>query len=114
VLRGGDMRHGGTVEDCRTMLVPEGARHLGYGLRDGGLRVVLSRELPQMVEASLLEAVESFLATAGTTLAEIDLVAAHPGGPRIFDAIERALRLRAGSLDTSRRVFSEDGNASSA
>ena len=76
--------------------------------------MVLSRELPQMVEAHLLEAVESFLAAAGTTLAEIDLVAAHPGGPGIFDAIERALRLPPDALSTSRRVFSEDGNASSA
>ncbi len=114
VLRGDGAPAGWTLEQCGTMLVPEGARHLGYELRDGGLRVVLSRELPQMVEAHLLEAVESFLATAGTTLSEIDLVAAHPGGPGIFDAIERALRLRDGALATSRRVFSEDGNASSA
>ena len=96
------------------MLVPEGARHLGYELRDGGLQVVLSRDLPQMVEAHLGEAVDSFLAGAGTSLAEIDLVAAHPGGPGIFDAIERALTLRADALAMSRRVFSEDGNASSA
>ena len=114
VLRADGPPAGWTVEQCGTMLIPEGSKHLGYELRDGGLRVVLSRELPQMVEASLLEAVESFLAVAGTTLGEIDLVAAHPGGPGIFEAIERALRLRAGSLDTSRRVFSEDGNASSA
>src|SRR5438046_524840 len=114
VVRAGDAPTGWTVEHCGTMLVPEGARHLGYELRDGGLRVVLSRELPQMVECHLLEAVESFLAVAGTTLAEIDLVAAHPGGPGIFDAIERALTLRADALAMSRQVFSEDGNASSA
>jgi len=41
-------------------------------------------------------------------------VAAHPGGPGIFDAIERALRLPPDALSTSRRVFSEDGNASRA
>jgi len=114
VLRASDAPTGWTVEHCGTMLVPEGAKHLGYELRDGGLRVVLSRELPQMVEANLLGAVESFLAEADTTLAEIDLVAAHPGGPGIFDAIERALSLRADALATSRQVFSEDGNASSA
>src|SRR5207244_2824491 len=114
VLRAGDAPAGWTIEHCGTMLIPEGARHLGYELRDGGLRVVLRRELPQVVEAHVLEAVESFLAVAGTTLAEIDLVAAHPGGPGIFDAIERAVRLPPDALSISRRVFSEDGNAADA
>src|SRR5207237_5813927 len=108
------MPTGWTVEHCGTMLIPEGARHLGYELRDGGLRVVLSRELPQVVEASLLQVVESFLASAGTSLEEIDLVAAHPGGPGIFDAIVRSLQLRREALATARQVFNEDGNGSRA
>ena len=114
VLRAGDAPAGWTIEHCGTTLIPEGARHLGYELRDGGLRVVLSRELPQVVEASLLHAVESFLASAGTSLEEIDLVAAHPGGPGIFDAIERSLKLPSEALATARQVFNEEGNASSA
>jgi alkylresorcinol/alkylpyrone synthase len=114
VLRGGDGRPGWTLENCGTVLVPEGARHLGYELRDGGLRVILSRELPDVVEAHLRGAVETFLADAGLGLTEIDAVAAHPGGPRIVDAIERALDLGPDALATSRSVFAGNGNASSA
>jgi alkylresorcinol/alkylpyrone synthase len=110
----GSAAAGWTLEQCGTLLVADGARHLGYELRDGGLRVVLSRELPAVVEAHLPGAVESFLRKAGLTLADVDLVAAHPGGPRIFDAVERALRLEPESLAISRRVFDEYGNASSA
>jgi alkylresorcinol/alkylpyrone synthase len=105
---------GWSIEHCGTRLVPEGAEHLGYELRDGGLRVVLSRELPRVVEASLRSAVESFLAEAGCQLSDIDMVAAHPGGPRIVDAVERALRLPPATLATSRQVFERFGNASSA
>jgi alkylresorcinol/alkylpyrone synthase len=114
VMRAGDAPGRYTVEQCGTMLVPQGARHLGYELRDGGLRVVLSRELPQVIEPSLARAVAVFLDSAGLTLADIDLVAAHPGGPRIFDAIDRTLRLPGEALATSRQVFDDYGNASSA
>src|SRR5207237_2892762 len=114
VLQAGEAPGGWTVDECATVLVPRGARHLGYELRDGGLRVILSRELPQLVEQHLGRAVAAFLDRAGLTLAEIDLVAAHPGGPRIFDAVERALELRSDALQTSRQVFEAYGNASSA
>jgi predicted naringenin-chalcone synthase len=114
VLRGGDGLPGWTLEHAGTVLVPEGARHLGYELRDGGLRVTLSRELPDVVEAHLRGAVEAFLEEAGLGLTDVDAVAAHPGGPRIVDAIERALELHPESLATSRSVFAGNGNASSA
>ena len=114
MLRAADAPGGCTVEECGTVLVPEGAPHLGYELRDGGLRVVLSRELPQVVEQHLGSAVTSFLARAGLTLADIDLVAAHPGGPRIFDAVQRTLGLDPDALCVSRQVFDAYGNASSA
>jgi alkylresorcinol/alkylpyrone synthase len=66
------------------------------------------------VEAHLRGAVDAFLAEAGLRLADVDAVAAHPGGPRIVDAIERALDLHPDALATSRSVFAGNGNASSA
>lgn len=114
VLRGDEGVTGWTLEHAGTVLVPEGAPHLGYELRDGGLRVILSRELPAVVEAHLRSAVDTFLEEAGLGLGDLDAVAAHPGGPRIVDAIERALELHPDSLTTSRSVFSGNGNASSA
>jgi alkylresorcinol/alkylpyrone synthase len=114
VLGAGEAESGWTLLQSGTVLIPEGARHLGYELRDGGLRVVLSRELPEVVGANLRSAVESFLDEAGVTLEEIDAVAAHPGGPRIVDAIQRSLRLPPEALAISRSVFATYGNASSA
>jgi len=114
VLRGGDYPTGWSLDHAGTVLVPEGARHLGYELRDGGLRVILSRELPNVVGAHLRGAVETFLAEAGLRLTDLDAVAAHPGGPRIVDAIDRALDLDPEALATSRSVFAGNGNASSA
>ncbi len=114
LLRGGEAPDRIVVEHCGTALIPDGASSLGFELRDGGLRVVLSRELPQVVEAHLRDAVDAFLAEAGLTLSDIDVVAAHPGGPRIFEAIERSLDLPPDALAVSRRVFAGYANASSA
>ena len=114
VLRGGVGQPGWTLEHCGTVLVPEGAHHLGYELRDGGLRVILSRQLPDVVQAHLRGAVDTFLAESGLCLNDVDAVAAHPGGPRIVDAIERALNLHPDALAPSRSVFAGNGNASSA
>ena len=114
VLQGGDGTGGLMVERCGTMLVPEGAHHLGFELRDGGLRVVLSRELPAVVESRLRGAVDDFLAVDGLSLADVDVIAAHPGGPRIFDAVRDALGVAPSLLLTSRHVFENYGNASSA
>jgi alkylresorcinol/alkylpyrone synthase len=102
------------LEAAGTRLVPEGSAQLGFELRDGGLRVVLSRELPSVVRQTLRPAVEQFLESQETSLAEVDVIAAHPGGPRIFDAIEAALDLSPSALAASRRVFEQFGNASSA
>jgi alkylresorcinol/alkylpyrone synthase len=114
VLQTGASQDQWTLERAGTLLVPEGARHLGYELRDGGLRIVLSRELPAVVEAHLAEAVDTFLASEGLDRSDIDIIAAHPGGPRIFEAVERALDLDSDALRTSRAVFTKYGNASSA
>jgi alkylresorcinol/alkylpyrone synthase len=97
-----------------SVLIPEGARHLGYELRDGGLRVILSRQLPDVIAMHLRRAVDRFLAEDGLAIADIDQVVAHPGGPRVLDAVAGSLGLASHLLESSDRVFAEVGNVSSA
>jgi alkylresorcinol/alkylpyrone synthase len=80
---------------------------LGFDLRDGGFHVVLDRRLPRILRDELRPVVERFMD-------EPAFYAVHAAGPRIFSAVERALRPPAGALDLSRRVFAEVGNTSSA
>ncbi len=114
VVRADTASWGCVIEDSASLLVPEGAQQLGYELRDGGLRVVLSRGLPRVVEGHLRAAVDGFLERSELRIADLDVVAAHPGGSRIFDAIERSLDLSSDALAASRSVFGSYGNTSSA
>src|SRR5437660_4483252 len=114
VLGDDDSQCGWTLEQAGTLLVPEGAHHLGYELRDGGLRVILSRELPDVVEAHLRGAVDAFLAGAGLQLADIDAVPEHPRGHGSLRRMRRALDRDPDALVPSRSVFAGNGNASSA
>jgi predicted naringenin-chalcone synthase len=93
-------------------LVPGTADLLGFDLRDGGFHVVLDRRLPRVVERTLSSALQSFLGDSDP--AEVDFYAVHAAGPRIFEAIERALGLPGDALRLSREVFKAAGNTSSA
>lgn len=93
-------------------LVPGTAGLLGFDLREQGFHVVLDRRLPRIVERELGPALGRLL--AGTDLSQLDFYVVHAAGPRIFEAIERALELPGGVLDLSRQVFASVGNTSSA
>lgn len=110
----GSAGSGWHVSRTGSVLIPEGARYLGYELRDGGLRVILSRELPDVIAEHLGAVVENFLAEDGLGVSDLDHVVAHPGGPRVLDAVARSLGIPGASLETSERVFAEVGNISSA
>lgn len=89
-------------------LIAGTAQLLGFDLRDDGFHPVLDRRLPRVIEEELPGALNGFRA------GQRDFLAVHAGGPRIFDAVEKGLRLPPGSLAISREVFSRYGNLSSA
>jgi len=93
-------------------IVADTAGALGYELVDDGFKVVLSRVLPALIEARLGEVVGGFL--GGRDIGSLDVIAAHPGGTAILDAVERSLGARADQLAASRATFSRVGNSSAA
>ena len=108
----GDRADGLHLVHAASRLVPNSSAVLGFDLRDSGFHIVLDRRVPLLVEASLAAAVADF--RAARRIDSLDFYAVHAGGPRIFDAVQSALRLSDGALAVSRRVFKEVGNLSSA
>ena len=96
------------ITGSRAMLLPDTESLLGFRLVDSGFQPILSRHLPAVLGRGIAKTVSEFCDSP------VDFYAVHAGGPRIFEAVERALGLGPDSLSESRRVFREFGNLSSA
>jgi alkylresorcinol/alkylpyrone synthase len=101
-----------TIGGTRSVLVPGSTDALGYAMADDGYRVILERALPRLLEDALPGLVRRFVGT--DAVRSLDVVAAHPGGPAILDAMQRALGLSDAQLAASWTTFRHTGNTSSA
>lgn len=105
---------GPEVVAARSRLYPGTAHLLGWDIGHWGMRMLLGRELPDLVRLHVAEEVETFLAAHDLKPAEVDAWICHPGGPRILDALADALGLPEQALAASRRSLAAVGNLSSA
>lgn len=87
---------------------------MGWDVTDVGLRVALSREIPTVVREKVRPAVLEFLRREGLDLADVRRLVAHPGGPKVMEALAAALELPMAMLDPARSVLRRFGNTSAA
>ena len=104
---------GPRVRATRSIFYPESERVMGWDISERGFQVVLSPEVPEVVERFLRRDVDAFLADEGLSLGDIASFVAHPGGPKVLQAMEKSLELQDGELDVTWRSLSEVGNLSS-
>jgi alkylresorcinol/alkylpyrone synthase len=102
------------VISTRSEVYPDSGGALGWRLGPDGFRIVLTAELAEVVQRRLGESVTGFLAEHGLTVDDIGTWICHPGGPKVLDAAQRALKLPADALASSRRSLAQVGNMSSA
>lgn len=87
---------------------------MGWRIDDAGFGLELRRDLPDFVAGNVRPPVERFLADAGMSLDALAGVVAHPGGPRVLTALDRALGLAPDALADARDSLAEAGNMSAA
>jgi len=104
---------GPTVVDSRSSFYPDTERVMGWDVSERGFKVVLSAEVPEMVRRHLRRDVDAFLAAHGLGRRDIAVWISHPGGPRVLEAMQEALELPAGALESAWRTLREVGNLSS-
>ena len=102
------------VISSRSEVFPDSGDALGWRLGQDGFRIILTAELADVVERRLGGSVTGFLAEHGLTVDEISAWLCHPGGPKVLDAVQRALKLPDSVMEVSRRSLAEVGNLSSA
>jgi alkylresorcinol/alkylpyrone synthase len=105
---------GPLVIASRSAVYPDSGDALGWRLSSDCFRIVLTTELPDVVERGLADSVTEFLAEHDLTIDDIASWICHPGGPKVLDAVQRALKLPDSAVAASRRSLAEVGNLSSA
>ncbi|HYB08849.1 MAG TPA: 3-oxoacyl-[acyl-carrier-protein] synthase III C-terminal domain-containing protein [Alphaproteobacteria bacterium] len=87
---------------------------MGWRVRDDGLGVMFSRDIPALLRSDFRDTVNRFLARHGLSIADIEAFICHPGGAKILTALEEAFELPSDGLVHSRAVLRDYGNMSAA
>jgi alkylresorcinol/alkylpyrone synthase len=105
---------GPSILATRSVFYPDTEEMMGWDVSEKGFRIVLSREIPDLVRKNLAHDLDEFLSGQGFTRADIGSWALHTGGPKILEATAEALGLKDGELDVSWECLRRTGNLSSA
>jgi alkylresorcinol/alkylpyrone synthase len=98
----------------RSVFYPQTEEMMGWRISEKGFRIVLSREIPNLVRKQIGKDVDAFLAEYGHTRNDIGSWVLHSGGPKVLESIQDALDLKDGQLEASWDCLRKMGNLSSA
>ena len=87
---------------------------MGWTIGDMGFKIVLSPDVPKVVNDNLLGNVEGFLTKNNLKLSDISSYIFHSGGPKVLEAMENSLSLPKDALAPSWKSLAEVGNLSAA
>ncbi len=115
IVAGADREADGPeIVSTRSVFYPGTEHVMGWDISEKGFQIVLSPEVPRMVEQHLAQDIDSFLWEFGLTRDDIGSWILHTGGPKVLKATDEALGLPEGALDKSWECLSRTGNLSSA
>lgn len=113
VLTAGDV-DGPCVTDIAARTDADYADAMTWHITDTGFRMGLSSRVPLVLARHLPDTVSTLLGRHDLSIADIDTWAVHPGGRKILDVTQQALKLPTDALDASRDMLRHCGNCSSA
>lgn len=111
--KSGDPRHP-YILDAETYLDTRYIGDLGYTWRNGRLRVLLSRRVPQIASDLVSKVTPRLLQRWDLTVPDINYWVIHPAGAIVLDLIRDKLGIAEEKLCYSRQALREFGNCSSA
>jgi alkylresorcinol/alkylpyrone synthase len=86
---------------------------MGWEVVDTGMRVTLSKSVPNVVEKHIRADVCHALEPLGLTLEDLKHFVTHPGGEKVMQAFREALELPDFALEDARAILEDHGNMSS-
>lgn len=101
------------IIDNESTLMAHSEDVMGWEVKNTGLHVIFSKDIPTIIKNWLKPNVEKFLKRHQLTVEDVSQFIAHPGGKKVLDAYETALNLSSEHLAHSTKVLNEFGNMSS-
>jgi alkylresorcinol/alkylpyrone synthase len=102
-----------SVLAAQSTLMPDSLDVMGWDIKDEGLYVVFSRDIPHIIEDWLRPNVLEFLTKKKLDLNKIDYFIAHPGGKKVLDAYRKALNIPESMTELASDILRQFGNMSS-
>ena len=109
-----DSDPGPEIVATRSVFYPETEYVMGWDISEKGFKIVLSRDVPEVVLQNLGRDVNEFLQDNGLTRRDIGTWVIHTGGPKVLEATQAALELSNAALNASWECLRRTGNLSSA
>ncbi|MBS4199454.1 type III polyketide synthase [Bacillus sp. FJAT-49732] len=102
-----------SIINTQSTLMKDSLDVMGWNIKDEGLYVVFSKDIPSIIKDWLKPEVEQLIIHHQLTISQIKHFIAHPGGKKVLKAYEEALGLPPERTATSLEVLREYGNMSS-
>lgn len=96
----------------RAATMPNSLNVMGWRFNEQGFNVILSQNVPEIVQSFLKDAVFNFLKNNNLNIKSIKHFITHPGGAKVLEAYKSAFELSDAHLQIAYQILSEYGNMS--
>lgn len=101
------------ILDSRSTFMRDSEDVMGWDIKNNGLYVIFSRDIPSIIKKWLRPQVIDFLQENEMDIDEINHFMAHPGGKKVLEAYKEGLGFTNKHLHISKEVLINHGNMSS-
>ena len=101
------------IAGAASSFYPNTERVMGWDMVDSGFKIVLSGNVPEIVQQFVGRDVRSFLEKNNLSLMDIKGLVSHPGGPKVLTALAEELAKEKSLFAHSWESLREQGNLSS-
>ena len=105
---------GPEIVTTRSVFYPDTEDVMGWQIGSHGFRIVLSAEVPTVARERVPIDVDAFLTDNAMSRGDVRRWIAHPGGPKVLQALQDGLELEHDDLAISWQSLASAGNLSSA